>query len=68
MPRNVDIDDLRTYQGTELAVPEDYYSLSYGQVGDNTPNPFWMLYNDQRLDRRNRFLGFAKLTIKLMIG
>ncbi len=65
MPRNVDIDDLRTYQGTELAVPEDYYSLSYGQVGDNTPNPFWMLYNDQRLDRRNRFLGFAKINYQV---
>lgn len=65
MPRNVDIDDLRTYQGTELAVPEDYYSLSYGQVGDNTPNPFWMLYNDERLDRRNRFLGFAKINYQV---
>ena len=64
MPRNVDIDDLRTYQGTELAVPK-IIILSYGQVGDNTPNPFWMLYNDERLDRRNRFLGFAKINYQV---
>ena len=61
MPRNVNIDDLRTFQGMETATLSDFYVLSYGQLGDNTPNPFWMLNNDVRDESRSRFFGFTKL-------
>ena len=61
MPRSVNVEDLRTYQQSDLAVASDYNAISYGQRGDNTPNPFWMLYHDQRNEKRNRFLGFTKI-------
>jgi len=55
MPRNVDIEDLKTYQNPE----ESLNSISYGSLG---ANPYWMLYNDRNENRRERFLGFAKAT------
>ena len=61
MPRNVAVDDLRTYQGQESAVLSDFNVLSYGQFGDNTANPFWQLYNDEKNEDRSRFFGFAKI-------
>ena len=61
MPRNVAIDDLRTYQGQESAVLSDFNVISYGQSGDNTANPFWQLYNDEKDENRSRFFGFAKI-------
>lgn len=61
MPRNVAIDDLRTYQGQESAVLSDFNVISYGQSGDNTANPFWQLYNDEKDEDRSRFFGFAKI-------
>ncbi|WP_321375383.1 SusC/RagA family TonB-linked outer membrane protein [uncultured Draconibacterium sp.] len=54
MPRNVDIEDLKTYQNPE----ESLNSISYGALG---ANPYWILYNDYRTDRRERILGFGKL-------
>ena len=64
MPRNVAIDDLRTYQGQESAVLSDFNVISYGQSGDNTANPFWQLYNDEKDEDRSRFFGFAKINYK----
>ena len=61
MPRSVNIEDLRTYQAADRAVLEDYYVLSYGGGANGTANPFWMLYNDERMNQRNRFLGFMKI-------
>ena len=59
MPRNVNIDDLRTYQMANPATPDDYNVIRYadGFVG----NPFWMANNDETKVRRNRFLGFTKI-------
>ncbi len=58
MPRNVAVNDLRAYQVDNPASPEDFSVISYGR--GNTGNPFWMLYNDENRERRNRFLGFSK--------
>ena len=55
MPRNVDIEDMKTYQMPE----ESLSSLSYSALG---ANPYWMLYHDRNLENRERFLGFAKAT------
>ena len=62
MPRNVNIDDLRTYQMANPATPDDYNVIRYadGFVG----NPFWMANNDETKVRRNRFLGFTKINYK----
>lgn len=61
MPRNVNVEDLRVYQREEKSTPEDYNVISYGGGAAGTSNPFWMLYNDERMNQRNRFLGFVKL-------
>lgn len=55
MPRNVDIEDLKTYQNPE----ESLNSISYGSLGSN---PYWMLMHDRNENRRERFMGFGKLT------
>lgn len=55
MPRNVDIEDLKTYQIPE----ESLNSVSYSALG---ANPYWMLYHDKNLENRERLLGFAKAT------
>ncbi len=57
MPRNVDIQDLKTYQIPE----ESINSVSYSSLG---ANPYWMLYKDRNLEDRERFLGFAKASYK----
>ncbi|MEZ4994652.1 MAG: SusC/RagA family TonB-linked outer membrane protein [Saprospiraceae bacterium] len=57
MPRNVDINDLKTYQYPE----ESLSSVSYSALG---ANPYWMLYHDKNFNRRERLLSFAKLTYK----
>jgi TonB-linked SusC/RagA family outer membrane protein len=59
MPRNVNIDDLRTYQKENPATPEDYAVIRYAD--EFVGNPFWMVYNDENSVRRNRFLGFTKI-------
>lgn len=58
MPRNVDIEDLKTYQNPE----ESLNSISFGTLGSN---PYWQLYHDRNMNRRERFLGFAKLTYEI---
>lgn len=55
MPRNVDIEDMKTYQKPE----ESLNSISYGSLG---ANPYWILYHDRNENRRERFLGFGKVT------
>jgi len=59
IPRNVNINDLRTYQVENPASPDEFAVIRYadGFVG----NPFWMAYNDETRVRRNRFLGFTKI-------
>ncbi|MGM0529094.1 MAG: SusC/RagA family TonB-linked outer membrane protein [Bacteroidota bacterium] len=54
MPRNVDIEDLKTYQKPE----ESINSISYGSLG---ANPYWILYNDRNEESRDRILGFVKM-------
>ncbi|HKL33449.1 MAG TPA: SusC/RagA family TonB-linked outer membrane protein [Tangfeifania sp.] len=55
MPRNVAIDDLKTFQKPE----ESLNSISYGSLG---ANPYWILQHDRNFNRRERFLGFSKAT------
>ena len=59
MPRNVDIDDLRTYQKENPATPDEFAVIRYAD--EFMGNPFWMVYNDETSVRRNRFLGFTKI-------
>ena len=59
MPRNVDIDDLRTYQKENPATPDEFAVIRYAD--EFIGNPFWMVYNDETSVRRNRFLGFTKI-------
>lgn len=55
MPRNVDVNDLKTYQNLD----EGYSSISYNSLGSN---PYWMVEHDQNDEDRERFLGFAKVS------
>ena len=55
MPRNVDIEDLKTYQIPE----ESLNSVSYGALGFN---PYWELLHDRDYNNRERLLGFTKIT------
>ncbi len=57
MPRNVDVTDLETYQKPE----ESLNSISYSALG---ANPYWILRHDVNKNRRERLLGFAKVTYK----
>ena len=59
MPRNVDIDDLRTYQIDNPASPADFAVIRYAD--EFVGNPYWMAYHDETRVRRNRFLGFTKM-------
>lgn len=56
-PRNVDINDLKTYQYPE----ESLDAVSYSALG---ANPYWMLNHDRNFNRRERLLSFAKLNYK----
>ncbi|MEZ4842231.1 MAG: SusC/RagA family TonB-linked outer membrane protein, partial [Flavobacteriaceae bacterium] len=71
MPRNVDINDLRRFQ---VENPEaydiasginEYEVISYGIPGGSTGNPYWMLKHDINDQRRDRFLGFAKINYEV---
>ena len=63
MPRNVNQNDLKNYQVDNPSTPFEYQSISYasGQWG----NPYWILFNDEQSERRNRFLGFTKIDFQL---
>ncbi|RKD92024.1 SusC/RagA family TonB-linked outer membrane protein [Mangrovibacterium diazotrophicum] len=53
IPRNVDINDYKTYQD-----PETLSSVSATSLG---ANPYWSVYHDQREDWKDRLQGFAKI-------
>jgi TonB-dependent SusC/RagA subfamily outer membrane receptor len=59
MPRNVDTEDLRTYQVDNPASPADFAVIRYAD--EFIGNPYWMAYHDETRVRRNRFLGFTKI-------
>ena len=55
IPRNVDVNDLKNFKFGELG------RLSYTGPNSNLGNPYAILKYDVNDERRNRFLGFAKL-------
>ncbi|MCM4154980.1 SusC/RagA family TonB-linked outer membrane protein [Gramella sp. AN32] len=66
MPRNVRIDDLKNYKPTLWNDPgmfsDEYAAISYAGQNKSIGNPYWMLNEDMNDERRDRFLGFTKLT------
>ena len=54
MPRNLILNDLKTYQNPEESLNVITYSNSGG-------NPYWILNHDRNEDRRQRWTGFAKV-------
>lgn len=71
LPRNIFISDLERYQMENPTAYDiganinDYQEISYGIPGGSTANPYWMLNHNINDQRRNRFLGFAKLNYDL---
>jgi len=61
MPRNVAVNDLRTYQMENPSTPDDFKVISYGE---QEGNPFWQSLHDENSVRRNRFLAFTKINYK----
>lgn len=55
MPRNIALKDLMKYQD----LSQGYSSLSYSSLG---ANPYWIQNHDRREERREKFIGFTKLT------
>jgi TonB-linked SusC/RagA family outer membrane protein len=70
MPRNIVTSDLEDYMqkpNPSLYIPgtiTDYDVVTYNGIGTSTGNPYWMLKKDKNVERRDRFLGFAKITHK----
>jgi len=62
MPRNVDTEDLRTYQKPNPGSPADFAVIRYAD--EFVGNPYWMAHHDETRVRRNRFLGFTKINYK----
>ncbi|APU68129.1 SusC/RagA family TonB-linked outer membrane protein [Christiangramia flava] len=66
MPRNIDINDLRKYKPSLWSDPnmfsDEYASISYAGQNKSIGNPYWMLNEDTNDERRDRFIGFTKLT------
>ena len=65
MPRNIRIDDLKRYKPSLWDDPtmfsNEYNVISYAGQNKSTGNPYWMLSEDKNDERRDRFMGFAKL-------
>lgn len=65
MPRNVAISDLKKYKPSQYDDPSMFGSLynviSYSGQNKSTGNPYWILNEDTNDERRDRFLGFAKV-------
>lgn len=57
MPRNIALKDLKKFQD----LSKGYESISYGMLG---ANPYWMLKHDRWEQRRERIMGFSKITYK----
>lgn len=70
MPRNIITSDLENnLQGKNLSYDvikreSTYDVISYRGIRTSTGNPYWMLNRDRNEERRNRFLGFAKINYK----
>ena len=70
MPRSVNSADLKVYQNPNASAYDiasgnnDYDVLSYGGTGSSIGNPYWMQQNDVNDQRRDRFLGFTKVSYK----
>lgn len=68
MPRNIAISDLERFQiespeAYDIATNQnDYQVISYG---GSAGNPYWMLRHDINDQRRDRFLGFAKINYEV---
>lgn len=63
LARNVDINDLTTYQNIQNPIDPNnpYKEIAPTSAGGN---PYWMLYNNSNSDSRKRITGFAKLDYK----
>lgn len=65
MPRNVRLDDLKRYKPSLWSDPsmfsDEYAAISYAGQNKSIGNPYWILNEDSNDERRDRFLGFAKL-------
>ena len=68
MPRNIRLDDLQRYKPSlwedPSMFPNPYNVISYAGQNRSIGNPYWMLNEDKNDERRDRFLGFAKLNYK----
>jgi TonB-linked SusC/RagA family outer membrane protein len=71
MPRNIRTSDLQMFQ---MANPEaydiasgvnDYDVIGFAGVGKSFGNPYWMQEHDVNDQRRERFLGFAKVNYEV---
>ncbi len=65
-PRNVRTSDLRKYKPSlwenPSMFPDEYAAISYAGQNKSIGNPYWMLNEDSNDERRDRFIGFTKLT------
>lgn len=63
LARNVNIDDLKTYQ--DIDNPIDPNNI-YREIAPTASggNPYWILFNNSNEDTRKRITGFAKLDYK----
>ena len=63
MPRNIQTDDLKTYQNTTNPInPNDPFRVI--AASPTSGNPYWMLHENFNGDNRTRITGFAKLNYK----
>ncbi|MCB0460236.1 MAG: SusC/RagA family TonB-linked outer membrane protein [Flavobacteriaceae bacterium] len=71
MPRNIAISDLERFQvenPSAYDIPtgqNEYQVISYGIPGGTTGNPYWMLRHDINDQKRNRFLGVARVNYEI---
>lgn len=65
MPRNIRLDDLRKYKPSlwedPSMFPNEYNVISFAGQNKSVGNPYWMLNEDKNDERRDRFMGFAKI-------
>ena len=65
MPRNIRLDNLRKYKPSlwedPSMFPNEFNVISYAGQNKSIGNPYWILNEDKNDERRDRFVGFAKL-------
>jgi len=64
LPRTVDIRDLERFQVENPGTPDEFKVINVAGPNSQTSNPYWMANHDERIERRNRFFGFAKVDYK----